>query len=82
MGDEITYTPNAGSPLAIKGVFDNAAVAVEGVISIRPIVRIVLSDLESEPLRGDQVTINSTDYTVSEVEPDSFGGATLILKKA
>lgn len=81
-GEDCTYTPSGGSPVSIKGVFDNAFIEVEGVMSLKPVIRINLSDLEDAPGKGDQVTINSITYDVKESQPDSHGGTTLILKKA
>jgi hypothetical protein len=81
LGDEITYTPSGDSAVTINAVFDNAWVEVEGVQSLKPILRIDLSDLENPPGKGDQATIESVNYRVEESRPDGFGGSTLILKK-
>jgi hypothetical protein len=80
-GDSVTYTPSGGSPVSIKGVFDNAWVEIENVQSLKPILRIKLSDLSSSPAKGDQVTIDLIDYYVMESRVDGHGGSTLILQK-
>jgi hypothetical protein len=80
-GSDVEYTPDGGSPVTIKGVFDNAWVEVEGVQSLRPVLRIALSALESAPGKGDQVQIDSTNYRVVESRKDEHGGTSLILKK-
>jgi hypothetical protein len=82
LGMEVSYTRGEDSPVTIKGVFDNAWVDVDGVVSLRPTLRIALADLDTEPARQDEVTIDETDYIVSESRLDGFGGTTLILKKA
>jgi hypothetical protein len=80
-GQEVSYTPSGGSATDIKGVFDNAYIEVEGVVSLRPILKIKLSDLDDAPARGDAVEIDSVEYTVSESRLDGHGGSLLILKK-
>lgn len=81
LGEDITYTPNGSAGVTIKGVFDNAYVDVDGVVSLKPTLRIKLDDLEDPPAKGDEVTIESVDYSVSESREDGHGGTTLILKK-
>jgi hypothetical protein len=81
MGEEITYTPNGDTPVTIKGVFDNAWVEIDGVQSLKPTLRIDLSDLSSAPGKGDQVTIETVEYKIIESRVDGFGGSTLILHK-
>jgi hypothetical protein len=80
-GDDVTYTPAQGSPVSISGVFDNAWFEVEGVNTLKPILRIDLADLDALPLKGDALSTDSDSYTVNEVHLDSHGGATLILRK-
>lgn len=82
MGDDVTYTPSGSDSLTIKGIFDNAFIDIEGVVSLAPVLRVDLSEFDDEPARGDQVTIDSVDYIVSEApRKDGHGGALLILKK-
>jgi hypothetical protein len=80
-GTSATYTPTVGSPVSIVGVFDNAHIEVDEVSSLRPVFRIKLADLDAAPAKGDQVTINETEYRVMVCEKDSYGGAILILQK-
>lgn len=80
-GTPATYTPVSGDPVEINGVFDNAFVEVLGVPSLKPVLRIALSDLEAAPAKGDQVTINATEYKVMSSEADSYGGSLLVLQK-
>jgi hypothetical protein len=81
MGKDITYTPDGGSGVSIKGIFDHAFVESEGIQSVKPVVRINLSDLDDEPGKGDTVTIDAVTYRVVESQKDSYGGSTLILQK-
>lgn len=80
-GDSVTYTPNGSAAVSINGVFNNAYIDVEGVVLLKPLLRINLGDLADAPGKGDRVTINGTDYRVDESRLDEFGGSTLILKK-
>lgn len=80
-GTPVTYIPNVGSSVSIRGVFDNAYVEVSGVSSLRPTLRINLSDLASAPTKGDQVEVNSKTYDVIASEEDGLGGSTLILQE-
>lgn len=81
MGTDVSYTPNGESPVSIKGVFDNAYVDIEGIVSLKPILRINLSDLDSAPARLDTVEIDSVSYRILESREDAFGGSTLILQR-
>ncbi len=81
-GDDVSYTPNGDSPVSIKGVFSNAYVETEGVVSLKPTLRIKLTDLEELPSKGDECEIDSVEYRVMESRLDEFGGSTLILQKA
>jgi hypothetical protein len=81
MGQDVTYTSSDDSETELKAVFSNAWVHVNGVDSLRPILRISLADLELPPARADGVLIDEVEYRVDEIQPDGFGGTTLILKK-
>lgn len=80
-GDDVEYTASGESAVTIKGVFDNAYVDVQGVVSLKPILRIKLSDLDASPGKGDSVSISEVDYRVLESREDAYGGSTLILQK-
>lgn len=81
LGDNVTYTPSGEDAVTIKAVFDNAWVEIEGVQSLRPVLRIDLADLEALPAKGDAVSIDSQNYSVIESRLDGYGGSTLILRK-
>ena len=81
LGKDITYTPSVGSPVSIKGIFDNQFVDIEGIVSVKPTLRISLADLASAPTKNDAVTISSVTYSILESRVDGFGGTTLILQK-
>lgn len=81
-GQTVSYTPDEGSPVSIKGVFNYAWIEVEGVMTQKPILRIRLADLDEEPGKGDEVEIDEVDYRVVESRVDGHGGTILILQKA
>lgn len=80
-GSDVVYDPVTGSNVSLKGVFDVLWVETEGVTSLKPTLRIRLSDLPQKPRKGDSVTVNSSSYRVLESREDSYGGSTLILQK-
>jgi hypothetical protein len=81
-GQDVTYNHSGGASETITAVFDNAFVeTLTGVTSLKPVLRIRLSDLSSAPAKGDTVTISSTTYRVLESQNDAFGGSVLYLQK-
>jgi hypothetical protein len=82
MGETVYYTPSTTDPVAIKGVFKNEWIEVEGIVSFKPTLRIQLSVLAAPPDKGDVVTIGDIDYRVMRSHEDGHGGTTLILQKA
>lgn len=82
IGTSITYTPAIGSASSINGIFDNQYVDINGVVSLKPTLRISLVDLASAPAKNDTVTISGTTYRILESREDGYGGSTLILQKS
>ena len=74
VGVTATYTPSGGSGSSISVILNREFVAVEangtvGVESYSPVVHCRLSDVSSIG-HGDTFLIDSTTYTVVEVEKD------------
>lgn len=80
-GTPVTYTPIVGSAVSINGVFDNAYIEVNGVSSLKPVLRIKLADLALSPAKGDLALINAVSYRILSSEADSYGGSLLVLQK-
>jgi len=85
-GITATFTPKAGGgDYPVDLIFDKDAVEVpdeEGNVFIRsnkPNCRVRLSDFTVEPVYGDGFTIDGTDYTIEDIEPDESGQATIWL---
>ncbi len=85
LGEALTYTPAAGDPETVYGVFDAAYVRVDlgnpGVSSSGPAVFLTLDDLPSDPRddTGATVTIGGVEYSTHEPQPDGMGGIRLLL---
>lgn len=87
LGSSVTYSPSVGDPVTVDGVFDAVYVRVDvgqpGVSSQGPAVFLRLEDLPSEevdPLA--EITVDGTDYTIHEIQPDGLGGVLLQLHLA
>ncbi len=86
-GEPVIYKPAIGAPFPINGVFDNAykesTMSEYGteIHTYFPQLGVKLSDFPTPPAQGDQLTILSTGktYAVRDPQPDSHGGARLVL---
>ena len=82
-----SYTPESGiTTYTLTGVFDEAYKGTEldsdlgvPVETTRPVLTIRLADLAVTPHVRDAVVVNSTSYTVSNVQVDGSGMARLYL---
>jgi hypothetical protein len=82
----VTYTPSAGSPVVVKGVFDSNYTRVEspsgevGVSSSGPAVFLRVVELPSDPSEDTAtITISGVSYSIKEAKPDGLGGVHLLL---
>jgi hypothetical protein len=98
-GASVTYTPLDGAAVSttptgdpLVGVFDSAHVVtledVDGLTTAdrRPMLELILEDLDFTPQRGDKFTLTSgahsgEGYTVASAEFDSAQAARLIAVK-
>ena len=80
----VTYTPLAGSAIAVSGMFDaNHALVLDGIESVGPVLFL---DAENVTLTGVDVldddpaiVIATVSYTVRQRQTDGQGGARLLL---
>lgn len=88
--NEIWYRPPGVQPIPLIAVFDNGAKELsfhaggEPVSDNRPLLGIRMSDLTNAgitPDQGDKVTIDGTDYQVSDVNDDGQGAAKITLNR-
>ena len=85
-GEAATYTPLAGSPSTVNGIFDNpqASRTVTDMMDVTipaPQFHCRTADVSSA-VEGDSLTIRSTSYTVRAVMTDGTGTTTLMLERA
>ena len=86
-GEPATFSPAVGASFDFMGIFDNAYKEISmsdfgtEITSVYPVIGINLADFPNVPLQGDSLTIQGTGktYIVRDVQPDSHGGAMLIL---
>lgn len=82
LGDELTYTYKVGGSDLISAVFENAYIEVQGVSTLKPILRnVVRSELDHVPVKGDSVSIGGVAYRVVDPQSDGLGSYLLILEK-
>ncbi|TAL89282.1 MAG: hypothetical protein EPN62_08770 [Candidimonas sp.] len=89
-GESVTYTPVAGAPLTIIGVYDEGykqdVVLEDGVVGVtttKPLLGVRLAEFATPPAQNDQVFIPriNTTFIVSDVDADSHGWAKLKLNR-
>ena len=84
LGGAVRYTPNAGAPVDVEGVFDANYVRADagqaGVVTSGPAVFLRLADLPSDPETDEPtITVGGTTYRVREPQKDGQGGVVLLL---
>lgn len=84
LGEEAIYTPDGGSPVTIRGIFDSAYVAIEGesvqITGTSPRFTCKSSDIPNIQT-GDALAIYSKNYSVVEVQPDGAGVTQILLEE-
>lgn len=70
---------------SIKGILETGFVEEDPnlerpVGSTKAVLTVQSSKMPIAPKKGDRVSVNSKNYRVFEVEPDTFGGIKLILE--
>jgi hypothetical protein len=83
-GEEITYTPDGGSPVTIRAIVDMEFEQVDPatgaiVSSNQPMIGIKDSDLAATPAPGDTCIVRGTEYKVIERREDGQSGTRLML---
>ncbi|MDE1476233.1 hypothetical protein KKJ09_18510 [Xenorhabdus bovienii] len=89
-GERVNWRPLSGKPYDIMGVFDRAYAqqmeTLDGDSSInttKPILGVRDAVFNVSPQQSDRVFVYSvnTEFTVSDVQPDSHGGTHLLLNR-
>jgi len=72
-GEDVTYTPNAGAPVVVKGFFQNPDDEPDtqdiDFIATSPQVILLASDAP-DPHKGDTFVIRTVSYSVKDFEID------------
>jgi hypothetical protein len=87
LGEDVLYRPAAGGEYRIRGVFDSAYRELSmgredtPIAAGSPVLGMQPGDVPVPLAKGDRLVIVSSGgaYTVTEVRPDSHGGAILML---
>lgn len=79
-GREVQFLPQSGGEITIKAVVESAKQPEDTAPGVYAVIFLVVSDLPSAPLRGDQVRIDSTTYVVWDLVADGQGGMRLALR--
>jgi hypothetical protein len=80
-GREVTYSPQTGTPSAIRAIFQPSHETEENSPGVYGVMFIRLTDLAKPPERGDEVSMDRTLYKVFDIEADTSGGAVLRLRQ-
>ncbi len=86
-GEELTYTPSAGGPAQIRGIWDWRHEAIDpdtgAVVSSNQVTAgVVLADLPAAPQPGDTITRQGVVYRLSDPpQEDGQGGAVLFMHR-
>ncbi len=72
-GEDVTYTPNAGAPVVVKGFFQEPDDEPDSIDTdfVANFPQVILLDTDATaPHEGDLFTIRGTNYSVKDFEQD------------
>ena len=79
-GDSVTYTPLSGSPYSLTAILSDPNPQEPAFPGNLTIVEVLISDMAAAPVKGDKITIGSTEYTVFDFKKDSIGPSGLFVR--
>jgi hypothetical protein len=91
LGEDVVYTPGAGQPVTVRGIYDRGYLVVDGgglgdagVMTSKPAVSVMLADLPTDPKTDTaaRITIGGQVFKVWKPEYDGKGRAVLVLQLA
>jgi hypothetical protein len=74
-----TYNPVSGAAYSVNGIFDAAYKSVDPnsgatVSTTQPVFKMAAADIRSgDPVQGDTITIDGTEYRIRDPQPDGKG---------
>lgn len=85
-GEDVLYVPKVGTPLNIRGIFDNQFEQIDPdteivISSNQPTLGIKLNDLPLPPAKGDKVFVRDIEYRIVDSQEDGVAGSLLFLHK-
>jgi hypothetical protein len=78
-GQQVTYTPQAGSSFALTGILDRGARPEDAAPGVYALLFVRAAAFAQPPARGDEVTVDGSVYKVVDLEADAEGGLRLVL---
>ena len=79
LGDDVTFTPSGGSPVAIKGEFTREYYETDsGTESTTPVVQCIMADVPN--YKNGSIVHDGTTYQIIRGEPSGDGLIALILR--
>jgi hypothetical protein len=81
-GQQVTYTPQSGTPFAVTGIVETATRPEDSAPGTYAVLFVKASAFGQPPERGDEVTVGSSLYKVVDLEADAAGGLILRLRQA
>lgn len=79
-GDSATYTPLSGSPYTLTIIMADPNPQESLFPGNLTIADAAIADMPAPPVKGDKITIGSTEYTVFDFKRDSVGPSGLFVR--
>ena len=80
-GREVVYTPQAGEPATVRGIFESTREPEENAPGVYAVLFVRARDLPQPPERGEEVTVDEVTYKVFDIEADTSGAVVLRLRQ-
>jgi hypothetical protein len=79
-GRNVTYTSQAGVSAVIRGIVDRGVEAEESDRGVYAGLFTKASAFSSPPVRGDEITVDTSVYKIVDLNADEEGGLRMILR--
>jgi hypothetical protein len=80
-GQQVTYTPGAGSPFTVTGVLETGVGEEDNMPGTYAVLFVKTDSFEQPPARGDEVAVGDVTYKVVDLDVDPVGGIRLTLHR-
>lgn len=85
LGQDVTYTPLAGAPKIIRGLYYEDLRMSEGFATGIETKRLVIAVITADVVgckHGDQFAVGAGSYVVTSIDPETSGITPMVLRKA